>query len=221
MLHLNDRCFYSCLWITPDLRCQKRLWILCFSTTSIKIWRSGAFFAFSHFLHLSEPLWKQKVVVRDLWLVDFDPFCLFCVSRLDALFLKSTVSFTSALTFFYLLYTETWQVYLDSKGEIVPLQLPNPEKTRLRKGENEQVRSRQHLHLLTNTVDATVTVWLTLQKIWIWSMLNMNCRGCRQRFLPLPNLFRKIEGDSVRRVYVCGSVYRFLTVRVSLVLLCG
>ena len=49
----------------------------------------------------------------------------------------------------------------------------------------------------------------------------MNCRGCRQRFLPLPNLFRKIEGDSVRRVYVCGSVYRFLTVRVSLALLCG
>ena len=31
-------------------------------------------------------------------------------------------------------------------------------------------------------------------------MLNMNCRGCRQRFLPLPDLSRKIEGDSVRRV---------------------
>ena len=30
MLHLRDRCFYSCLWITDDLRCQKRLWILCF-----------------------------------------------------------------------------------------------------------------------------------------------------------------------------------------------
>ena len=28
----------------------------------------------------------------------------------------------------------------------------------------------------------------------------MNCRGCRQRFLPLPDLSRKIEGDSVRRV---------------------
>ena len=76
MLHLHDQCFYSCLWITPDLRCQKRLWILCFSTTSIKIWRSGTFFAFSP-LHLSEPLRKQKVVVCDLWLVDFDPFCVF------------------------------------------------------------------------------------------------------------------------------------------------
>ena len=28
----------------------------------------------------------------------------------------------------------------------------------------------------------------------------MNCRGCRQRFLSLPDLSRKIEGDSVRRV---------------------
>ena len=76
MLHLKDQCFYSCLRITPDLRCQKRLGILCFSTTSIKIWRSGTFFAFSP-LHLSEPLRKQKVVVCDLWLVDFDPFCMF------------------------------------------------------------------------------------------------------------------------------------------------
>ena len=31
-------------------------------------------------------------------------------------------------------------------------------------------------------------------------MANMNCQGCRQRFLPLPDLSRKIEGDSVRRV---------------------
>ena len=29
----------------------------------------------------------------------------------------------------------------------------------------------------------------------------MNCRGCRQRFLPLPDLSRKIEGDFVRRLY--------------------
>ena len=28
----------------------------------------------------------------------------------------------------------------------------------------------------------------------------MSCRGCRQRFLPLPDLSRKKEGDSVRRV---------------------
>ena len=31
---------------------------------------------------------------------------------------------------------------LDSKGEIVPIELPNPEDTQLRKGENEPVRFR-------------------------------------------------------------------------------
>ena len=31
---------------------------------------------------------------------------------------------------------------LDSKGEIVPIELPNLEETQLQKGENEPVRSR-------------------------------------------------------------------------------
>ena len=31
---------------------------------------------------------------------------------------------------------------IDSKGEIVPIELPNPEETKIRKGENELVRSR-------------------------------------------------------------------------------
>ena len=31
---------------------------------------------------------------------------------------------------------------LDSKGEIGPIELPNPKETELRKGENEPVRSR-------------------------------------------------------------------------------
>ena len=34
------------------------------------------FVAFSR-LHFSEPLRKRKAVVCDLWLVDFDPFCVF------------------------------------------------------------------------------------------------------------------------------------------------
>ena len=38
----------------------------------------------------------------------------------------------------------------------------------------------------------------------------MNCRGCRQRFVPLPDLSRKIEGDSVRRVPVGTRVNSFL-----------
>ena len=39
---------------------------------------------------------------------------------------------------------------LDSKGEIVPIEPPNPEKSQILKGTNESVRSRQHLilHLL-------------------------------------------------------------------------
>ena len=98
MLHLNDRCFYSCLCITPDLRCQKHLWILCFSTTLIKNWRRVAFFAFSP-LHLSEPPRKQKVVVGDLWLVDFDPFCVFLCCNVSFFVFEKHRKF-------YLLYTE-------------------------------------------------------------------------------------------------------------------
>ena len=43
-------------------------------------------------------------------------FVYLCVSRLVALFLKSTVSFTLVLGFFSLLYTETWQESLTNLG---------------------------------------------------------------------------------------------------------
>ena len=36
---------------------------------------------------------------------------------------------------------------LDSQREIVPIELPNPEETRIWEGENESVRYRQHLFL--------------------------------------------------------------------------
>ena len=78
-LHLNGRCSYNCFWITPDLRCQKRLWILCFSKS------------------------EQAALSSLSWSV-------FCVSGFVTLFLKSTASFTLALSLFGLLYTETWQV---------------------------------------------------------------------------------------------------------------
>ena len=101
---------------------------------------------------------RSAFVICDWWISI--RFVCFCVSRLDALFLKS---FTLALRFF--LSSLHWNMAsLDFKGEIVPIELPNPEETQLRKGENEPVRSRWHSHLLTNTVDATVTVWLTSQK---------------------------------------------------------
>ena len=70
---------------------------------------------------------------------------------------------------------------LDFKGEIVPIELPNPEETQIRKGENKLVRSRYHFHLLTNSLDATVTVRLTSQ-----NNLNLEhaqfCRRGRQTF---------------------------------------
>ena len=150
---INDRCFYSRLSITPDLWCQKRLRILCSSTTSIKIWRSGASFAFSPFIHLSEPLRKQKVVVRDLWLVNFDPFCVFLCSKVRCFVFEKHRKFYLSSNLFN--FVTLKHASLDSTGEIVPIQLPNPEEAQQRKGENEPVRSRWHLHLLTNTVDAT------------------------------------------------------------------
>ena len=36
---------------------------------------------------------------------------------------------------------------LDSQGEIVLIELPNPEETQIWEGENESVRSRQHIVL--------------------------------------------------------------------------
>ena len=36
---------------------------------------------------------------------------------------------------------------LDSQGEIVPIELPNPEETQTWEGENQLVHSRQHFDL--------------------------------------------------------------------------
>ena len=52
---------------------------------------------------------------------------------------------------------------------MVRTEVPSLEETQIWESENESVRSRQHLlrycHLyLTNTMDATVTIWLTSQK---------------------------------------------------------
>ena len=162
MLHLNNRCFYSCLWITPDSWCQKLLWILFFSTTSMKIWRSGAFFAFSPFINLSEPLRKQKVVLRDLWLVDFGPSCVFlCFKVRCIVFEKHRKFYLSSNIFLSSLH---WNMAsLDSKGEIVPIELPNPEKTRTATEGWKRTGTfpLTFQDLLTNTEDAAVTVSLT------------------------------------------------------------
>ena len=59
----------------------------------------------------SGPLRKQKVMVYDLCLVDFDPFCVILGSLLLKFRVRSRVfeqrsTFTLALSFFYLRYTK-------------------------------------------------------------------------------------------------------------------
>ena len=67
----------------------------------------------------------------------------FCVSRFVALFFKSTVSFTLVPSFFLILILKRGKFRFQklSKGEMVPIEFPNPEGTQIRKGENELVRS--------------------------------------------------------------------------------
>ena len=145
-LHLNDRCFYSRFRITPDLQFQKHLWILYFSKSE----KAVAFFAFSP-SHRKKPLRKQKVTVCDWWISIH-----FCVSGFVALFLKSTVSFTLALSFFVFFILKhakfrfpRWNCsyWASQYGRV---------KT------NRYVPA--NIQLLTNTVDATVTVWLKSRK---------------------------------------------------------
>ena len=78
----------------PDLRCQKRdvPWI----TTWI--------FAFSP-LHFIEPLRKQKAVVCDLLLVDFDPFCVFLCFKVRCLFFEKHRKFYLSSKFFFNFFT--------------------------------------------------------------------------------------------------------------------
>ena len=62
---------------------------------------------FHPFRHLSGPIRKQEVIVCDLQMVDFNPFCVFLcfkvccfwTSGLSRMFLKSTVIITLALSF--------------------------------------------------------------------------------------------------------------------------
>ena len=53
-------------WVTPDLRCEKHLWILGFPEMSIKIWKIGTFSP----SHLCGPRRKQMVIVIcDWWIL--------------------------------------------------------------------------------------------------------------------------------------------------------
>ena len=98
--------------IIRDLRFQKRLWILEFSATSVKIW-----FVFGGFRSV-----------------------LYVISRFLAFELQSLlVSLYSCQSFLPALYRN--MASLNSQGEIVLIELPNPGETQIWEGENELVRS--------------------------------------------------------------------------------
>ena len=71
----------------------------------------------------NESLW---FVICDWWISI--RFVCFSVSRLVALFLKSIVSFTLVLIFFNFFILKLNVASLDFKGEIFPIELPNPEE---------------------------------------------------------------------------------------------
>ena len=83
---------------------------------------------------------RSSFVICDRWISI--RFVCFCVSRLDALFLKKHRKFYLSSKIFFLYSLHGNMASLDSKGEIVPIELPNLDETQLRKGENEPVRSR-------------------------------------------------------------------------------
>ena len=95
-----------------DLRFQKGLWILESSATSVKIW-----FVFGGFRSV-----------------------LYVISRFLAFELQSLlVSLYSCQSFLPALYRN--MASLNSQGEIVLIELPNPGETQIWEGENELVRS--------------------------------------------------------------------------------
>ena len=89
------------------------------------------------------PLWKQRVMVWDLWQVGFYPFSVFqglllLNFRVRSRVFESAVSFTSAQFFLSFLY---WNLAsLHSQGEIVLKELPNPEET-----ENGRVKTNRYV----------------------------------------------------------------------------
>ena len=75
--------------------------------------------------------------------MDFDPFCVFLCFKVRMLCFEKHRKFYLSSKIFFIFFTLIRNMAsLDSKGEIVPIELPNPEETQLRKGENELLRSR-------------------------------------------------------------------------------
>ena len=101
MLHLNDRCFYSCfLDNTQPVMPKASLGsvFFCDVNHNLKKWHFLRFLAFTFQRTSQETKGRGLFVICDWWISI--PFVCFCVSRFIALFLKSTVSFTLVLSFF-------------------------------------------------------------------------------------------------------------------------
>ena len=65
------------------------------------------FLRFPPFMHLREPLRKQKVVVRDLRLVDFDPFCVLLCSKVRCFVFEKHRKFYLSSKIFFIFFTLT------------------------------------------------------------------------------------------------------------------
>ena len=73
--------------------------------------------------------------------MDFDPFCVFLCFKVRCFVFERHRKFYLSSKIFFVFFTLN-MASLDSKGEMVPIKLPNAEETQLRKGKNEPVRSR-------------------------------------------------------------------------------
>ena len=126
--------------------------------------------------HLSGSVRKQKVMVCDLRLVDFDPFC---ISRFVAFELQSSVAcFWKAVSFtFIALSFFLASLYWYMVSLYVPLELPNPEETQIWERVTETNRYvfasiyfcsfcslLPPLLIWQTQWTLLVTVWFTLQK---------------------------------------------------------
>ena len=73
--------------------------------------------------------------------MDFDPFCVFLCFKVRSFVFENRRKFYLSSKLFFNFFTLKHGKFRFQKNEIGPIELPNPEETQLRKGENEPVRS--------------------------------------------------------------------------------
>ena len=102
MLHLNDRCFYSCFLDNTQPAMPKTSLDFVFFLRRQSQSKEAVLSLLSRLYVLANLLGNERpwFLTCDWWISIC--FVCFCVSRFVALFLKSTVSFTLVLSFFNL-----------------------------------------------------------------------------------------------------------------------